>query len=462
MIHDIEGSFKNLLPGNIDEWNRVYATVAAANLAIPDVTVGGKSFREGKVVQIGTSTVYEEYRWKGGFADVNLVRAVETATQIDTTDKPIQSQAVKVLKDDYRQKTIFDLFENVGFILSLTGVMSSDPLYRTTGFLPVLGDINATVYDGGTDDGVTSKVAPIAFYDSMGNFVSSYTTGSAGTKNITILKADIPARAYFYRISCRLSQFSDDFILNGFKKSETLSRDILKILNPAFIKSGFINKSTGLPGAGVTYRYTEYIPITIDDTVTVTAYNGGVVSPVVFYDGLLQRISALEIGTEGEQTITLNSSNIPATAKYFISTCRINKPASIVGVTLNSVLSSFKDITTNVVANANNIKQKTVFDLYEFNGFLLSLTGAQSSDNLFRTTGFLPILGDITVTGYDGGPDDGVTSVPAIVVFFDSVGNYISSYTSGTSGMKTVTILKANMPTRAYFYRTTCRATQLN
>ena len=54
MANDINGSLRNVLPGNIDQWNRVYATVADANAAIPSTVVGSRNFREGKVVQIGT------------------------------------------------------------------------------------------------------------------------------------------------------------------------------------------------------------------------------------------------------------------------------------------------------------------------------------------------------------------------------------------------------------------------
>lgn len=71
MANDINGELRNVLPGNIDYWNRVYATVADANAAIPSNVVGGRNFREGKVVQIGREG--NSYKWIGDFTDLNLL-----------------------------------------------------------------------------------------------------------------------------------------------------------------------------------------------------------------------------------------------------------------------------------------------------------------------------------------------------------------------------------------------------
>lgn len=100
-VIEVGRPIKNLVPGNVDAWNRVYPTVAAANAAIPnnyvdieeDGAMVSRSLRYGKVVQIGTVTDFEEHHWFGGFEDVNLVPKVdleplatkeETQTAVDS------------------------------------------------------------------------------------------------------------------------------------------------------------------------------------------------------------------------------------------------------------------------------------------------------------------------------------------------------------------------------------------
>ena len=71
--YEITKPIKNLSGGALDANRGPYLTVAAANLAIPNVVVGGVNFREGKQVDIGAGGVYKVYWWQGGFADFNLV-----------------------------------------------------------------------------------------------------------------------------------------------------------------------------------------------------------------------------------------------------------------------------------------------------------------------------------------------------------------------------------------------------
>jgi hypothetical protein len=71
---DRANGFRKTTGGNLDALNTVYATLALACEAIPNVLDGdGVNLRFGKVVQIGTVTNFVEHHWFGGFSDSNLV-----------------------------------------------------------------------------------------------------------------------------------------------------------------------------------------------------------------------------------------------------------------------------------------------------------------------------------------------------------------------------------------------------
>lgn len=95
MANDINGPLRNVLPGNIDQWNRVYATVEEANDAIPSTVVGSRNFREGKVVQIGTVTDHVEYRWKGGFTDAHLKKVEVDPSIVDEIEDIVISTNIQ-------------------------------------------------------------------------------------------------------------------------------------------------------------------------------------------------------------------------------------------------------------------------------------------------------------------------------------------------------------------------------
>ena len=68
------------LPGFVTKNESVFAgrfpTIAAANLAIPNVIVGGRNARDGKQVLIGSANNYIAYWWNAGFGDENLVEYI--------------------------------------------------------------------------------------------------------------------------------------------------------------------------------------------------------------------------------------------------------------------------------------------------------------------------------------------------------------------------------------------------
>lgn len=70
---DVALRIKLLNPGNLDALRGPYASLSAANAAIPSVVVSGVNYRQGKFVEIGTDGLYVTYWWKGGYNDANLV-----------------------------------------------------------------------------------------------------------------------------------------------------------------------------------------------------------------------------------------------------------------------------------------------------------------------------------------------------------------------------------------------------
>lgn len=133
-----------LNPGNPDGWNRVYATVAAANEAIPnnyvDIEEGGamvsRSLRYGKVVQIGTVTDHVEHHWQGGFEDVNLVPKI--AADIKVRSVTPQKTSFLVLGNYFNKNATFLDWTQTS---AIGGIQTNNPLfpYRLYDFQAVEG-----------------------------------------------------------------------------------------------------------------------------------------------------------------------------------------------------------------------------------------------------------------------------------------------------------------------------------
>lgn len=87
MSFDIAGGLRNLKGGALDALRGPYASLTAANLAIPNVVVDSVNFREGKQVDIIVSAgVYRTYWWQGGYADENLVEMLIKGDKGDKGD----------------------------------------------------------------------------------------------------------------------------------------------------------------------------------------------------------------------------------------------------------------------------------------------------------------------------------------------------------------------------------------
>lgn len=90
-VNEFSQPIKLLNGGPLDAWAGPYDSIAAANAAIANVTdAGGKNLREGKSVLIGDSNSYVLYRWKGGFADSNLVTDIPVSSAREYTQKYVQ------------------------------------------------------------------------------------------------------------------------------------------------------------------------------------------------------------------------------------------------------------------------------------------------------------------------------------------------------------------------------------
>lgn len=102
-------------PGPLDKNRGPYPTLAAACDAIPNEwkNVGGinRNLREGKIVDIGIEPYTEEYRWKGGFENHQLVRNIDP---VDFESKfPFQPHSDKGWYDVFKD-FIVDVYFNFG------------------------------------------------------------------------------------------------------------------------------------------------------------------------------------------------------------------------------------------------------------------------------------------------------------------------------------------------------------
>lgn len=112
---DISNGFRKLTGGNIDALNTVYATVALACEAIPNVLDGdGVNLRFGKIVQIGTLTDHKEHKWIGGFEDHHLIEVFADARDFKKIDL--------IIKTDANGNINFvDQNQNIGFQFTANG-----------------------------------------------------------------------------------------------------------------------------------------------------------------------------------------------------------------------------------------------------------------------------------------------------------------------------------------------------
>lgn len=171
---DIAKPLRLINPGNIDAWNRVYATLEEANLDIPNTIVEGRSLREGKFVQIGTLNDKQTHWWNGGHADINLVPY--------TTD--VKAGSITPVKTTFFEtsKNIFNKDE--GFIdgstvNASTGVVQTNPTvfsYRVYNLMPIEG--------GKTYITNSSQGTFIYEYDGSGAFIKS-NAAISGNQTIT-------------------------------------------------------------------------------------------------------------------------------------------------------------------------------------------------------------------------------------------------------------------------------------
>jgi len=254
---DIAGGLKNLLPGPLDSVRGPYATVAAANLAIPNTIVGGESYRKGKFVEIGSSAPYVTYWWSGtDYADDKLVEYFGgLIKKTDTNTSPI----------------IFS-----SYIINNKSINSAGNLGNNTGFkiidgLPI---VVGNTYSVGGFIGAANKY--LAFVNSSGVVVGSVTILSALPVSVVA-----PPTAVTIRFTIKNSAESDDsgwintaYVLNtAIYPGDGITTLLGKKLIASYLSSETISPDPISPGNPINKKYFETNGLTTVDMVTSPSVN---------------------------------------------------------------------------------------------------------------------------------------------------------------------------------------------
>lgn len=314
---DISNGFRKLTGGNIDALNTVYATVALACEAIPNVLDGdGVNLRYGKVVQIGTVTDFLEHHWFGGFLDDNLVPKVDSSKfeqSLNPSNKNLFNPASIVTNKR----------------ISLDGSLVDDTLFNTSDFIAIEPLKPYTGWDG------TRRMRVIVF------FTSAKTVISGNDAYITTITS--PANAAYARFSYQKESTTFQFEqsptptsytpfsgkieaiggneLDAYTRKETdqLSTEIpayiagKNALNTNVFTSGFVLASSdGQPIINSTGKYSDYIPVTAGQVRTFSGITFGSSTHNVFsfYDIDKNFISFLAGVANRTHTIPTNAAYV--------------------------------------------------------------------------------------------------------------------------------------------------------
>lgn len=323
MANDINGELRNVLPGNIDYWNRVYATVAEANAAIPSTVVGSRNFREGKVVQIGTVTDHKEYRWIGGFEDSHLKEYFAIPENIATKDdvsiisdslpKSFINKAAPPVQNGYYRTTedIGGFFSSPSYYSYTLLLSSYQPPIYVTGKLKDSGTALAFYYDE-FDNLLSYEFRGTNAEVSYNKQILTIPFGTAKI-NITVLASGGPVQIFSEKIN--VIEFSDT--VNEVFNSLPKDMEQIAFISPPL--DGFLRSDNGGFTSTAAYKtyYLEnfpenvYVSGTVKDAGTALAF---------YYNSANQFISYEFRGTANNVVYNKQKLTIPAgTVKIGIS-----------------------------------------------------------------------------------------------------------------------------------------------
>jgi len=352
-------------------------------------------------------------------------------------------------------------------------------------------DKNFDVEVGADEAG--SSYSPLNWYDKDLKFISNSATGTAGTKTITILKANIPATAIYLRSSSTLVRVDLSYVKNGeithnrlsswnTPRSTNVDASILAVQNN--VTSGLATKldflelfySTGVNKDGsenTTVLGTPFVKIDKNFDVEVNASEAGSsYSPLNWYDKDLKFISNAATGTAGTKLIVVPIASIPATAIYLRSS---KASAGLGGIYVKNGIITYsrladplavrdKNNETAITAAANSVtalKDITpiVEELFFINTSLNKKGGVPTSNAGYWSTPFVKIDKnfDIDFAGYatastTSGKLNALNYYNEKLEYIGFADNTTVT-PNDTTGIKSGIIPKANIPALAVFMR---------
>lgn len=198
-------------------------------------------------------------------------------------------------------------------------------------------------------DEAPSTYSPLNFYDKDLNFISAVISGSAGIKEITILKENIPSDAEYIRCSVNTININP-YVKNGImsydrlilgltytvdslvKSLSTLETNVnssleskLNIGNLFYIKEALVKEGGGASSTAVSTPYItidKESPIEVKDGYAMASTTFTKLSALNFYNedfeyiGFADSDSLTPNDTTGVKSFTLSTSNIPGEAVY--------------------------------------------------------------------------------------------------------------------------------------------------
>lgn len=199
------------------------------------------------------------------------------------------------------------------------------------------------------------------------------------------------------------------------------------------------------------YKFSGFIPATQNDVLVASDlnYSSSSAPSVLFFDSSKTLISDLVL-TSGQNPVTLNSGNIPASTAFIVFNSRIANTDAY--ITING----FENVTKRIDSQdekflAQSVENSRVSgDYYTYEGVYVSGSTQELISNVnWRCTEFIPFIDGNIATISAGFTAS--ASAPN-VLFYDSDKNFISYLTFGSS-TNPYTLEESNTPTNTAFIR---------
>lgn len=360
--------------------------------------------------------------------------------------------------DKVYKNNFLKLFYNRGkYLAKTTGLLVDNAGYKTTGFLKInhTEDILMLATE-------SSASTPVAFYDENFNFISSLVEGTSSTREFLIKKKGtegtgniVPATAEYLIASCNINQNGN--IYSGIDFGYYLRSEKKTINIPAynyFHRNGFYNRSNGVFNENTTYKSTEILKLNKNEKLEVIAYkSSSSVGGVCFYDINKVFISSLFDGSVG---VISGEIQKPINAEYFSVTALVTQTDSY--VKNSNDLFILEEVSKLNNQTAETGEKLDIGDLFTKKGYYINKdTGKETASSDYNCTDFLPLdlNNDLKIRVSGSG-----TSA-AVYAFYDKYKQPLYIHFVGSTAIVDTTILKADFPQGAVYFRGNARPSVL-